>query len=221
MEKFSVFFLKWVVLPVAIGAAGFYFVGPKIGGEKPPSKPVALEKIEDPTPAVEATDSADSKPAAKLGDSSGSKTPDEVKASKFDPDVSVSEGDNPPKGSSEGAINASETVKNVANGSVGTPPSVDAPDAPPASVDHVVVKPRPKPRPKPKPKPKPHPKATPVDESGNDPTPPVVHRRASSEEGPGEDVTKLKPRKPKKDKETPPSKLPTTPPDNSEDGGGG
>lgn len=195
MEKFAFGFVKWIALPAAVGAAGFFFVGPMIGKES--GTPPPIQEIEAPTPDVQAEPVPTPEPKPK-------KVEDKPVKSKFDAEVpqrpAKSEQDDPSIGVDRTGGSGADTIH------VERAPTE--------------AKPRPKPRKPSVPKTTPE-----TDDPASTPsaTKPKVTKPANPDRGPGEDVTTLKPKAPKAKPipkpEKKPADLPSTPEEPKDPGG--
>lgn len=195
MDKLALGFFKWLVLPAAIGAFGYFVIGPRIGrGE---NEPASAKVTQETTETVDASTTAEpapaepvSKPVTTTPKPKSTPAPDSTVPSKFDPAV--------PQGAQE--------------------PSAEGVDVAPVKTERVSVAPaapdeaKPKPRPKPKKAP-----VKPTDEGGAEGTSPAKHN--NSDYGAGDDIRNSKPKS--KSKPEKKSDLPSTPPEPKDPGNGG
>jgi cytoskeletal protein RodZ len=194
MDKLALALFKWIILPAAIGAFGYFVIGPRIGRSE--SEPAATAKVsQESTETADASVSAEPVPAEPEPAKPTTKPTKTVAPreepsapSKFDP--AVPQGDQAPSG----------------NGV----------DVAPVPTERVSVKPASPDEPKPKVVRKPKPKKDPAE--GGVEGAPVVKKSSGGDFGPGDDVKKS-PVKPKAKPEKNPD-LPKTPPEPKEPGGG-
>lgn len=204
MDKLALGLVKWIVLPAAIGAFGFYVVGPKIGKSDSEMASASIKPgIEPIVPESSPVDEAQ----PPVSDQTPPKTDQDKTASKFDPDV--------PQVDKSGAKGKMDTSIGVEPDHRAGNDSVDV-----QQTAKVIAKPKPrvvKPRVK-----KPAPAPADIEGGGDGavvltPKP----KPTNPDTGPGEDIKNLKPKTPKPEKKDP-ADLPKTPPEEpGKDGGGG
>ena len=203
MDKFALGLIKWIVLPLGVGAFGYFVVGPKIGKSESESasastKPGIQTTIPESAPAEDLVTPDVAKPSTESTPKVNSPaTNDKIVGSKFDPDV--------PQGSASKASIGVDSDHEVGTDAVAVERAAKTISKPKPKRRAVAVAAKPKDT-----------NEDGVVVFGGDKAKPKP-KSTGGDSGPGDDIKKMKPKEHKPEKKDDPN-LPATP-EEPKDGG--